>query len=125
MSWVKLFLIVVVVSALAGSVIGLVVWFSGATQQLLSPEHRLLAVFLAAVSLVALWAVPAILYVPLLSLSIPKSMLIAVFQWLLRGFLYLLIIAVVMVVLALIQIYRGTDVRSQLPGSPPVLGRSL
>jgi hypothetical protein len=122
MSWVKLLVVVVVVSGLAGGVIALVVWFSGSPDTLLAEDNRLLAVFVAAAALLILWAVPAVLYVPLLSVSIPRSMLIAVFGWLLRGFLYLLITAVVMVVLACIQIYKGGEVRTQAP-APPALAR--
>jgi hypothetical protein len=124
LSWIKLLLVVLGVTALASGIIALVVWFSGSIDTLLAEDNRLLAGFVGAVALLVLWAVPAVLYVPLLSVSIPRSMLIAVFQWLLRGFLYLLITAVVMVVLAGIQIYKGGEIRSQLPSSP-TLARSV
>ena len=68
-----------------------------------------------AVALGVAWAVPAVLYVPLLSVSVGRGMLLSVFQLLLRAFLYVLLAAVVMVVLALVQIFSGTDVRGELP----------
>jgi hypothetical protein len=59
--------------------------------------------------------VPAVLYVLLLSVSVGRGMLLSFFQLLLRALLYVLLAAVVMVVLALVQIFSGTDVPGELP----------
>jgi hypothetical protein len=58
-------------------------------------------------SLLLAWALPALLYVPLVPVSVAKGMKVAVLQWLLRAFLYALVAAVVFVGLAVAQIIRG------------------
>jgi hypothetical protein len=78
------------------------------------PENRLLVVVLGLLGLLVTWVIPGVLYAPLVPVSIPRSMFISVVQVLLRIFLYVLIAAVVMVVLAILQIARGSDARSDL-----------
>src|SRR5262245_14471103 len=77
--------------------------YSGLAQPF-APENRLMLAGATAGGLLVAWAIPALLFVPIFPVSIPRGMLISVFQLLLRIFLYVLITAVVMVVLALIQI---------------------
>lgn len=61
------------------------------------------------------WAIAAVLYVPLVPASVGKSLLMAVFQLLLRGLLYALLTGVVMVVLAVLEIVYNKDAsRSEL-----------
>jgi hypothetical protein len=81
-------------------------------QPLLAPEARLPLILGCLTGLLASWAVPAVLFVPILPVSVPRGMLISVFQLLLRLFLYTLIGAVIMVVLAILQIRYG-------PAKPP------
>jgi uncharacterized membrane protein YbhN (UPF0104 family) len=61
------------------------------------------------VVLLAMLAIPALLYVPLLPVPVKKGALAAVLQLLLRVFVYVLIAAVVAVVLAVIQIARRAE----------------
>jgi hypothetical protein len=63
------------------------------------------------------FVLPAVLYTPLLSVSVNKGMLVSVLQVLLRIFLYVLITAVVMVVLAVLQIARRADAGPASPGA--------
>ena len=61
-------------------------------------------IFQGALALGVSWAVPAILYSPLLPVSLGRGMKISIFQALLRAFFYVFFAAVVMVVLAVVQI---------------------
>jgi hypothetical protein len=79
----------------------------------LAPENRLALAGLSALALLVSWAVPALLFVPILPVSIPRGMLVSVFQLVLRLFLYTLIGAVVMVVLAFLQIRYGPEKRPE------------
>jgi hypothetical protein len=74
----------------------------------LNPELRVPALQAAGLALLVSLVVPAAAYKPLLGTTVRKSVWVSVFQWLLRGFLYVLVTAIVMVVLAVIQIVRGT-----------------
>jgi hypothetical protein len=116
--WAKTFLVALVATAAWGAIDALVGWYAGLGPTSLAPENRPAALLVAAVALAVAWAVPAVLYVPLLSVSVGRGMLISVFQALLRAFLYVLIAAAIMVVLALVQIFSGTDVRGELPSLP-------
>jgi hypothetical protein len=79
-------------------------------------ENRVVVIGATAAGLVLAWAIPALLFVPVFPVSIPRGMLVSVFQLLLRIFLYVLITAVVMVVLAALQIgYGPSEKRSDLP----------
>ncbi len=83
----------------------------GSSAQALGPENRLNLALFASLGLVVSWAVSAVVFVPLLPVSVPRGMLISVFQLLLRLFRYVLIGAVVMVVLAVLQIRYGPEKR--------------
>jgi hypothetical protein len=113
--WVKTVVVAAVVTAAWGALDALIGWYAELGPNSLAPENRPTALLIAAVALAVAWAVPAVLYVPLLSVSVGRGMRISVFQLLLRAFLYILLAAVVMVVLALVQIFSGTDVRGELP----------
>ena len=82
---------------------------------LLAPERRWLLVLIALGCLVVSWVVPAFLFVPVLPVSVPRGMLISGFQLVLRLFLYTLVGAVIMVVLAFLQIRYGPDKPSNAP----------
>ncbi|MFO0926466.1 MAG: hypothetical protein U0736_05425 [Gemmataceae bacterium] len=114
LSWRKLAVVVLVVIglSLAGTV-GIAVW-SGLGSPPLAPENRMHAVLVSVAGLGVSLLVSAALYPPLLSISLGRSALLAVLQVLLRALLYALLIAAVMVILALIQIYTGADVRAGL-----------
>jgi hypothetical protein len=85
-----------------------------------APENRLLSLAVTAGGLVASWAVLSFVFVPVFPVSIPRGMLVSVFQLLLRLFLYVLIGAVVMVVLALMQILYGTPSEKRPTTSLPI-----
>jgi len=122
MGWGKTFLVASLVTTVTTGINGALGWYTEALNAPLATENRLRTAAIASVALFVTWLVGAITYVPLLSVSIPRSMLVSVFQTLLRAFLYVLIIAVLMVVLASLQIYHGTDVRTELsPASLHIL----
>jgi hypothetical protein len=75
-------------------------------------------------SLLVLLAVPLLLNIPLVPVSIRKGLWVAILQWLLRIFLTSLIVAFVLVVLAVLQILRSNKTAS-LPSAPPPLHASL
>jgi hypothetical protein len=91
--------------ALAGVAVG--AGWSLRSVPLLAPENRLLLAGVALLGLLVSWLLPGVLYAPLAPVTVPRGMLIAGVQVLLRVFLYALIAAVVMVVLAVLQIARG------------------
>lgn len=82
--------------------------FMGVLNAPLAPELRMPALQAAALALVVSLLAPAAAYKPLLGTSAQKAFWVSLFQWLLRLFLYVLVTAVIMVVLAVIQIVRGT-----------------
>lgn len=84
----------------------------------LEAEHRLTSIAIASAGLVLGWMVPALLFVPVLPVSVPRGMLVSIFQLLLRLFLYVLITAIVMVVLALLQIWYGGTPEKRSGQSP-------
>jgi hypothetical protein len=91
-----------------GAVAG--VWLLvGRPDSLAVPENRSPLLIYSALGLLVSWAVPAALFVPVLPVSVPRGMLVSVFQVLLRLFLYVLIGAVIMVVLAVLQIRYGPE----------------
>jgi hypothetical protein len=114
LGWGKLVLIAVGVAAVWAAVVVGIAWQAEVARAPLVPENRGAALLVAAVSLGVMWAVPAILYAPLVPLSLPRSMRVAVFQVALRAFAYVLVVAVVMVGLAVAQIWSGADVRAAL-----------
>jgi len=73
----------------------------------LEPERRWVLALVILGSLVVSWVVPALLFVPVLPVSVRRGMVISVFQLLLRLFLYTLVGAIIMVILALLQIRYG------------------
>src|SRR5947209_1939440 len=72
--------------------------------QFLDPEQRWLLVSLVLGFLAGSWLLQTLLFVPVLPVSLTRGMMISVFQLLLRLFLYTLVGAVIMVVLAILQI---------------------
>lgn len=61
----------------------------------------------AALTLAATLVLPAAVYPPALSVSVRRGAWVSVVQWLLRLFLYIFVAALVMVVIAVVQIARG------------------
>lgn len=114
LGWGKLIPVAVGVAAVWAVLVGVAGWQSGLAQAPLSPENRTTALLVGGISLAVMWAIPAILYAPLVPVSLPRSMRIAVFQVLLRAFAYVLLAAVLMVGLAVAQIWIGADVRALL-----------
>lgn len=111
-----------VTAACAGLIAG-VAWYLGVASAPLAPDHRSSALLAGAIAVALTWVVPAALYAPLLTVSVSRSMFVAVLQLLLRAFLYVLLAAAVLLVLALLQISSGTDVRAalDLPGGTALL----
>jgi hypothetical protein len=128
LSWGKLTPIAVGVAAVWAALIGVTAWQTGLAAELaratasgwqyaltaLSGDNRTTAWVVGGISLFAMWAIPSVLYAPLVPVSLARSMRIAVFQVLLRGFAYVLLAAVLMVALAVAQIWTGADVRAML-----------
>jgi hypothetical protein len=113
LGWRKL--VLVSLAATAGcAAVGGGIWASLQSVELLHPDNRLLAVVIALLGLLISWIIPGVLYAPLVPVSIPRGMFISVLQVLLRIFLYVLILAVVAVVLAVLQIWRGGDSRVEV-----------
>lgn len=106
----KTALVGVLAAILWAGVTALTVWFSGIGPAPLLPENRTMAYLLLAVGLGVMWLVPTVLYVPLVPVSVPRGLRLSFFQVLLRAFLYVLIFAVGMVVLAVVQIATRSDV---------------
>ena len=113
MGWGKLLVVVLVVTAVSVALVGTLGHYSGATTAPLDPDNRPLALITAGLGLVALWAVPAVLYPFLASVSIPRGMWLSLLQLLLRGFLYAFLAAVFMVGLAVYQIATQTETRPE------------
>ncbi len=111
MSFGKLILVAVGVTLLWAVGSGFVGWALGLHQLPLPEEKRLLAYLVLGASIVLMWVVPAVLYTPLLPTSLSKSMRMALFQVLLRGFAYALLAAFTFVGLAIWQIVTKVDVR--------------
>lgn len=109
------FLVVFLVTA-ASVALAAVVGYTmrGALKSPLEEENRQIAALAVSLLVAVTWAAPAVLYPFLISVSIPKSMWVSMLQVLLRGFLYVLIAAIVMVVLAVYQILMGSEIRSDL-----------
>jgi hypothetical protein len=114
LGWGKLISVAVGVAAVWAVLVGLAGWQSGVGRAPLAAENRATALLVGGISLAVMWAIPAILYAPLVPVSLPGSMRIAVFQVLLRAFAYVLLAAVFMVGLAVAQIWTGADVRAML-----------
>ena len=112
--WGKLFLVVLLVTVLSVGLTAAIGVYSGTMNAPFEPDNRLLALITAGLALVVLWAIPAVIYHILASVSILRGMWLSLLQLLLRGFLYVFIVALVMVVLAVIQIIKGTDSRAEL-----------
>jgi hypothetical protein len=113
LGWGKTFLVSLIATVAWAGVGGGLIWSLG-QGSLLAPDNRLLLVVVGLLAVLVTWIVPGVLYAPLVPVSVPRSMFISVVQVLLRIFLYVLIAAVVMVVLAVLQIVRGGDSRSEL-----------
>lgn len=93
-------------------------WASGVAAAPLAPENQATALGFLTAGLAGLWLVPGLLYAPLLPASLRRSLLVSVYQVLLRGFVYAIILAALMLVLAGLQIYFGIDVRADLRSVP-------
>ena len=70
-------------------------------------DQRTKAIAALAVSQVIVLIAPGFVYPSLFAINFRKGMWVSVLQWLLRLFLYVLIVAALMVVLAVWQIVRG------------------
>lgn len=103
--WGKTVAVAIGVALVWGAINTFVAWSAGVNQASLAPEHRLNTLFLGGIGLLIAWAIPALLYPTLLPVSLPNGMRISIFQVLLRAFLYVLILAVLMVALAVVQIW--------------------
>ena len=113
MGWGRLLLVVLAVTALSVGVLGTLAFYTGAMTAPLDPDNRPLALITAGIGLVILWAVPAVLYPFLASVSIPRAMWLGLLQLLLRAFLYVFIAALLMVGLAVYQIFTATEARPE------------
>jgi hypothetical protein len=113
LGWKKLLFVSLSATAGCAAVGGAIAW-SLRSVSFLAEENRLLAIAMILLGLLVSWVIPGVLYAPLVPVSIPRGMFIAVLQVLLRIFLYVLIAAVVMVVLAILQIWRDADTRVQV-----------
>jgi len=98
----------------------LLCYLLGLTESPLAPDKRTWLYLGVGLVLALTWVIPAILFMPMLSVSMSRSMLIAILQFLLRLFLYVLITAVVLVVLAILQIVkRGETQEGARPDPTP------
>ena len=79
----------------------------GVLQSPLAVDNRGKAIGALAVSLFISLIALGFIYPSLLNTTLRKGIWVSVLQWLLRVFLYILVVAVVMVVLAVWQILRG------------------
>ena len=113
MGWGRLLLVVLAVTALSVGLLGTLAFYTGAMTAPLDPDNRPLALITAGIGLVILWAVPAVLYPFLASVSIPRAMWLGLLQLLLRAFLYVFIAALLMVGLAVYQIFTATEARPE------------
>jgi hypothetical protein len=109
MGWGKLLLVVLLVTCLSVGLLRALGVYSGAMTAPLDPENRPLVLITTGLALVVLWAVPAVLYPMLASVSILRGMWLALLQLMLRAFLYVFLVAIAMVVLAVIQIFNTTE----------------
>jgi hypothetical protein len=74
---------------------------------------------------VTAWALPVLLALPIVPVSLKKGVMISTFQFLMRLLLWALVIAVALVVLAVVQITRNpTDQTGQAPAPRVVLARA-
>ncbi len=112
----KLLLVSLAATTACAAVGGAIAW-SLRAESFLAPENRMFAFMTALLGLLVTWVIPGIVYAPLVPVSIPRGMFIAVVQVLLRLFLYILIAAVVFVILAIVQIARGTDAHVEATAS--------
>ncbi|MBY0229002.1 MAG: hypothetical protein K2W96_06970 [Gemmataceae bacterium] len=89
----------------------------------LAEERRGAAYAAIGLAILACAVLPTLAYPSLLSVSMGKGAWMGVVQTLLRVFLYVLIIALVMVVLAVLQISRGPGEapKAEAPAPPPAL----
>jgi hypothetical protein len=71
-------------------------------------DNRMPALAAAGLTLLVALVAPGLVYPPALNLTLRRGLWVSVLQWLLRLFLYVLIVALVMVVIAVIQISRGS-----------------
>jgi hypothetical protein len=117
-NWGKICLITLVVTAVWATASAAAGYGMNGVRPVLAPDNRLWGGIALAIAVLISWAVPALLYAPLLPVSVPRGMLISVFQVLLRVFLYTLVAAVVMVVLAVLQIRYGPQ-KTEGPGAAP------
>lgn len=107
-SWGKLTPIGVGVFLGCFAIACVIAWVFGVLQHPTAADHRTAALTAMGLTLVAALVAPMAVYPSLLSVSLQRGMWVSVFQWLLRLFLYVLIIAVVMVIIAVLQIARGS-----------------
>jgi hypothetical protein len=113
LKWGKIAFVSLIASVVCGGVCGVIAW-SLRSFPLTAPENRLLLLVVALLGLLVSWVIPGVLYAPLVPVSLPRGMLISVVQVLLRLFLYVLLLAAAMVVLAIVQIVRGPEPRSEV-----------
>jgi hypothetical protein len=106
-SWIKLSAIALGVFLLCFAAAAGIAFGFGVLNNPLAPEQRTAALAalgtILGVSLVA----PAFIYPTAFAIDVRRGIWVSVLQWLLRGFLYILILALVMVFLAVLQILRG------------------
>jgi hypothetical protein len=124
LGWGKILLVSLAASVAWAIVLSAIGW---SLRSIPLRENIPLAVVIGLLALLVTWVIPGILYAPLVPVSISRGMFISVVQVLLRIFLYVLIAAVVMVVLALIQIWTRTDARTEVlaPALTPILTLTL
>ncbi|MGL4551084.1 MAG: hypothetical protein ACRC33_07845 [Gemmataceae bacterium] len=79
----------------------------GALQTPSATDGRTPALAAAGLTLLAALVLPGLVYPPALPVTVRRGLWVSVIQWLLRLFLYVFILALVMVVIAVVQIVRG------------------
>jgi hypothetical protein len=108
--WVKLSAIALGVFLACFAASAAIAFGFGVLNNPLAPDLRSSAFAALGTVLVVSLVAPALVYPSAFAIDIRRGIWVSVLQWLLRGFLYILIIALVMVFLAVWQILRGPSV---------------
>jgi hypothetical protein len=117
-------LVGLLVVAICGPVTAIIFFLFGMLETAYDTNRWVATILAYGLSIVAAWALPSVLLVPIVPVSLKKGMFISVLQLLLRIFLWVLVVAVAMVALAVVQIVRGPTETSEAPGPRVVLVRA-
>ena len=105
--WPKLFVVGMGVFLGCFLAAAAIAFFLGVLHAPLAEDKRSATLGAAALAILASAVLPALAYPSLLSVSMGRGLWVGVLQTLLRVFLYVMLTAIVMVVLAVLQISRG------------------